>query len=428
MGDMTDFNRPRAVAFDLRGPHRPGVMRGALAVVCGLPVLVRNLLVLERAGCRQALLLVDPSDTPAVKNVLGRHPRLRIGITWVEDAGGSLEPAAAAMATAATDLLYWPSETSCGRVAPAIATAEVPAGAAVVEDTGDDRLGAALILFGAGALADHDRLTATQLADELLREGRAVRLAPSPQLFAIASKEDVSEAETGLLRSLRKEEDGALARYDRAVSLAVSRRLLRYPVTPNHATVVAGLVGLASGVIASRGGYTWLLAGALCFLGSNIIDGIDGELARAKLLESRLGQWLDTVFDDATNLSYWVGTAIGCYRTWHAGTSLVLGAMTALAVFIVAAVSYHYLVTVAHSGDLNAVRWPWERGERVAGSGFLGRVKFLLRRDTVAWAAVVAAGLGQSWLMLWLAAVGSTGIWVAWAGYTVLMPLFERRR
>jgi phosphatidylglycerophosphate synthase len=424
---MSDFDRRRTVAIDLRGQHRPGESPGALAVVCGLPILVRNLLVLERAGFGQALLLVDPSGAPAVKNVLGRHPRLRIGIAWVEDTGDTLEPATAAVGMSAVDVLYWPGETSCGRLAPAIAAAEVSIDGAVVEDTHDRRPETALLLVGAVALAANRRLTATQLAVTLLRTGRAERLGPSPQLIAISSQDDVSKAEAGVLHSLRKKEDGALAKYDRAISLAISSRLLRYPVAPNHATVVAGLIGLTSGVVASRGGYAWLLAGALCYLASNIVDGIDGELARAKLLESRLGQWLDTLFDDATNLFFWVGTAIGCYRTWHSSTSLVLGATIAVGVVIVAAVMYRYLVAVAHSGDLNAMRWPWEGGGPDASPGFLGRAKFLVRRDTVAWAAVLAAGLGQSWLMLWLAATGATSLWIIWAAYAVLVPLFRRR-
>ncbi|MBE3064536.1 MAG: CDP-alcohol phosphatidyltransferase family protein, partial [Spirochaetes bacterium] len=239
-------------------------------------------------------------------------------------------------------------------------------------------------------------------------------------LHAVASRDDLAQAEASLLHSLRKKEDGALARYDRAVSLAISRRLLHHPIAPNHATVVAGLIGLTSGVIASRGGYAWLLAGALCYLASNIVDGIDGELARAKLLESRLGQWLDTLFDDATNVSFWVGTAIGSYRTWHSNASLALGATIGLGYLIVAAVMYHYLVTVARSGDQNAMRWPWQRGEPDAASDWLGRVSFLLRRDTVAWVSVGAAAFAVSWLTLWVAAAFVTGLWVIWAVYTAL--------
>jgi phosphatidylglycerophosphate synthase len=419
---MSDFDPSRIPVIDLRGPHRPGRSRGPLAVVCGLPILVRNLLVLERAGFRQTLILVDPSDALAVKQATDRHPRLRIEIAWVEDTGDALAPVLAAAGTKGAEVLYWPGETSCGRLAPAIASAPVRTGSMVIEDADSRQMGLALLLIGTAALSAGGQLSAMQLAEQLSRDGRVERLAPSGPLIAIESRDDLSRAEAALLQSLRKKEDGALAKYDRAISLAISSLVMRLPVHPNYATVVAGLIGWMSGVIASHGGYGWLLAGAIVYYASNIVDGIDGELARAKLLESRLGQWLDTLFDDSTNLAFWLGTAIGSYRTWHSSTSLALGLAIAVGIVIVAAVMYHYLVTVAHSGDLNAMVWPWESGEPDTASGVLGRVKFLLRRDTVSGVSVVAAALGQSRVMLWLAAAGVSVLWIIWSAYTLAGP------
>src|SRR2546422_7233593 len=49
-----------------------------------------------------------------------------------------------------------------------------------------------------------------------------------------------------LLRSLHKPGDGYLARFDRVLSIALSRWLIRTPITPNvitAASLVVGLVG-----------------------------------------------------------------------------------------------------------------------------------------------------------------------------------------
>jgi phosphatidylglycerophosphate synthase len=401
--------------------------------VCGLPVLVRNLLVIERGGFRRVLLVVDPADRLAVETTLARHPRIGIAILWIEDAGDSLAPVAAALKKAwqdAVDVLCWPGEISCGRIIPAVATVAVPPDGAVIGGAGRDQPDARLILIGGNALAANSHLSAARLAETLLRDHRGVLAAPEPQLIAVTSPEDAARAEARLLQSLRKEADGAFAQYDRCVSLAITSWLVRFPVAPNHATLVAGLVGMASGVLASRGGYRWLLAGALCYLASNLIDGIDGEIARAKLLESWFGQWCDTLADDLTNLVFLVGTAAGSYRTWHANVYLVLGATTAFNLLVIAAVMYHQLITVAHSGDLNAFKSPWENenGAGRASSGVVGRVRFLLRRDAFAYMAVLAAVLGQAWILVWLSAVGTTVIWLAWATYTIAAPLFQRSR
>ena len=127
-------------------------------------------------------------------------------------------------------------------------------------------------------------------------------------------------------------------------------------------------------------------------------------------------------------LSFWVGTAVGCYRTWHSVTSLALGATLAVGIIIVAVFAYHHLVTVAHSGDLNAVRWPWEGGESDSPPGRLDSVKFLVRRDTAAWASVVAASLGGSWLLVWLGAIGVTTLWLILAAYAVSTPRGRHRQ
>jgi phosphatidylglycerophosphate synthase len=424
---MTDLHDRRIVLIDLRDHDGAQSDRGALARVCGLPILIRNLLVLQRAGIRTAVIVTTAASAPTIRAAIGFDRRLTMGLEVSEK---PLHEAVATADVAGLEILFWPGTVSCGRLAPAIIGTAVEHGHAVVEETRDGRAERALLLFGVGSLDGQADSSPANAVERLSRDGLVTRLERSPHLVAVDSPEDRRTAEATLLNSLRKKEDGALAKYDRAISLAISSRLMRFPVTPNHATIVAGLIGLTSGFLASRGGALWLLAGALCYLASNIVDGIDGELARAKLLESRLGQWLDTLSDDATNLTFWVGTAIGCYRTWHDPTSLVLGAVIAVGIVIDAAIMYHYLITVAHSGDLNAMRWPWEETTPRAGPpptpGVLDRLKFLLRRDTVGWAVVLAAALRGSWLILWLSAAGATILWVLWLVYTVV-PGLDRR-
>lgn len=417
----------RVVVFEVRPTCVQDAPLHALAVVAGLPVLVRNLLLVEALGFRRALLLVDPGGRPAVADALARRPDLAIDVALMSDRTATLAVVASAIESPSA-VLYWPGELSCGLVAPAIATRAVAPGTVIVEAGGPIGSSARLLLFDGGRLAASAHLTATQLVDELGRQGRATYMPPSTPMLTVRSPADAAKAGSSLLQSLRKPVDGKFARYNRCVSLAVTSRLLPTAVTPNQATLVAGLVGVASGPIAGHGGYGWLLIGALCYQASNVLDGVDGEIARAKLLASPFGQWFDTLADDATNLSFCVGTAFGAYRTWHAGIYLALGGLAGGELLAIAAVMYHYLITVARSGDLNAFKWPWERATGIgAASPFLGRMKHLLKRDAFAYMAVVAAAVGQARATVWLAALGSTGLLFAWAAHTALRRVAWRR-
>src|SRR5258708_37609891 len=81
--------------------------------------------------------------------------------------------------------------------------------------------------------------------------------------------------------------------FDRKISGAISRVLLRTPVTPNQITLGVTLLGLGAGLLMASPGYTSKVFGAFLFLGTSILDGCDGEVARAKKMTSRLGGWLD---------------------------------------------------------------------------------------------------------------------------------------
>ena len=73
--------------------------------------------------------------------------------------------------------------------------------------------------------------------------------------------------------------------------------IFRTPLTPNMVTVMAMIVGLASGWFFLQGGPTdMIVAGALLWAAA-ILDGADGILARAKNMGSQFGRALDGTAD-----------------------------------------------------------------------------------------------------------------------------------
>ncbi len=149
---------------------------------------------------------------------------------------------------------------------------------------------------------------------------------------ALASAAEVATAETWLLQSLIKENEGFMSRhFERRISLAITRRLVSTGVTPDMMTLTSLAVGLAGAPFFLSASPALQLTGALLFLAHSILDGCDGELARLKFLTSRRGAILDFWGDNVVHVAVFVCIAIGW--TLHAGTAwpLVLGAIAAVA-------------------------------------------------------------------------------------------------
>jgi 1L-myo-inositol 1-phosphate cytidylyltransferase / CDP-L-myo-inositol myo-inositolphosphotransferase len=149
--------------------------------------------------------------------------------------------------------------------------------------------------------------------------------------FPLSSAAEVATAETWLLQSLIKENEGFMSRhFERRISLAITRRLAPTAVTPDMMTLTSLVVGLAGAPFFLSASATLQLTGALLFLAHSILDGCDGELARLKFLTSRRGAILDFWGDNVVHVAVFVCIAIGW--TLHAGTAwpLVLGAIAAV--------------------------------------------------------------------------------------------------
>ena len=68
-------------------------------------------------------------------------------------------------------------------------------------------------------------------------------------------------------------------------------------ITPDLLTILATLIGVAATVCFALGGRWWLVAGALLFHVSFIVDCMDGKIARLNGTGSIFGGWFDFMFD-----------------------------------------------------------------------------------------------------------------------------------
>jgi phosphatidylglycerophosphate synthase len=95
----------------------------------------------------------------------------------------------------------------------------------------------------------------------------------------------------------------------RGLAIPVALAFGRLGLTPNSLTLIGFGIAVAAGVAASQ--QAWIVAGLLVIIGG-IFDLFDGALARATNRVSRLGAFLDSVFDRAGEAVLYLGIAIGC--------------------------------------------------------------------------------------------------------------------
>jgi phosphatidylglycerophosphate synthase len=237
--------------------------------------------------------------------------------------------------------------------------------------------------------------------------------------LVLASRADVPAAERRLLRELVKEQDGFLTRHiSRKISLAVTRRVARTPVTPNAMTVFCTLLGLAAAWCFGSSTAPGQLMGGLLFLLHSILDGCDGELARLKFKESRLGGTLDFWGDNIVHVAVFAAFAFAWSNAVDDEWPLRLGAVAIAGTILGATfVYFHAMRPKATAGPLLTTVSPDHRSRLTE---ILDEVS---RRDFIYLVAILGA-FGKAYWFLALAAIGTP---VFFLSVLVAALLGERR-
>jgi CDP-L-myo-inositol myo-inositolphosphotransferase len=240
--------------------------------------------------------------------------------------------------------------------------------------------------------------------------------APGGRGFAlrVTDRALARDAERCLLLSLKKDADGLVSRViNRRVSLFCTRFLVRTGLVPNHLTIAIMALGVASGIFAALAEpWWWLVLGGALFQAQSILDGCDGEIARLTYRFSRLGQWLDSVGDDLTNYSFFLGLAIGQARAQELSWLYAFGGVVFALQWAASGINYQRLIRLG-TGDLLAIP------NMVTGGtprGAVGRVikalHVIAKRDTFVLLVAVLAAVQLPLVALFGYAAGSVGMFV----------------
>ncbi|MBM3457959.1 MAG: CDP-alcohol phosphatidyltransferase family protein [Armatimonadetes bacterium] len=237
---------------------------------------------------------------------------------------------------------------------------------------------------------------------------------------------DAAAAELRLLAGCTSETDGWLDRMlHRSLSRPITRFLLRGPITPDQITLGHVSLGLIAACLLAFPGVLPGLAGCFLLQASVVLDCVDGELARLRLLYSRWGGLLDTLGDNLVHGALFVGIGAGVREKLGEELALALVGSTATGILLAA-------LTVWALTEWQRRRWQAGRpagfalapvaanlallGEEApplpaAQRRFDAWINQLTSRDysVLVWLLVLLDR--REWL-LWLAAIGSHLFWI----------------
>jgi phosphatidylglycerophosphate synthase len=232
------------------------------------------------------------------------------------------------------------------------------------------------------------------------------------------SPDEISNCERTYLRRGGKSQDGLVSRFlNRPISRALSRQLLKFQITPSGWTLFILIFPVIGSLLLVRGTYTAIVWGVILFHLYSVLDGCDGEIARAKFLESDKGRRLDGLCDIATNLLLAIALGIGL-SGYFILEGMIVATLIATNEWFLAA--RHSLATETATIPANGAIYPrhqalWnESGIGILGERFTSWLVQLTKRDFAMLGFVVLALIGQpAWILHLLGATAAISLGLA---------------
>ncbi len=369
--------------------------------VSGVPVLLRMLRVLRRAGQRHITLVSE--ELPEAVSAWAEELDLELRQVRFWKANG--DPALLLSADLAFQKEFLTGLLDQWR--PRRWIESVPEGD-----------GTAPVMLGEGLIGDFRQLEeAREAVRRQVRREHLVTFNGEPACVRISDRRQAQRFHRLVEGSITKPTDAVFARWNRRVSIPLSRLLVQLPISPNMVTYLALLVSAVGAWYLSLGGYWEMLWGALLTQVASILDGNDGELARLKVMDSDYGTWLDTICDYLAYFLTFGGVTVGLFRRTGDPFYLQLGGLLLLGIALgMLATSYFRKrhTSAGQASDLTAVVMErLDRNRSNPVTNLAAKLHHFATRATFTYFIVLFGVLDWWYFLLAIAAVGAQLYWLA---------------
>jgi len=148
-----------------------------------------------------------------------------------------------------------------------------------------------------------------------------------PWWIDIDTKNDLSKAKEIIIANASKNPSDALATYvHKPIENRIVAHIANYNITPNQITIIVNILAYTAAILFFIG---QLLPASILTFVVGLIDGLDGKLARVKLMTSKIGS-MEHSFDLLFEFSWFIAIAGYTYNTSGEAIALLICALIIL--------------------------------------------------------------------------------------------------
>lgn len=270
--------------------------------ICGIPFLLRNIFSLQRSGVN-TLIIYSDSENTALRKKLSMENKLTVKLTFKTNItevvratknhptlilnGGALHTKQEI--ESGMNFTNQPDEELVYPINPSIMTETLNQ-----------------IIMG-------NKVLLSPSSDD---QESFINFLPGKNESQINKPKDFLIQHKNLLQSCGLSNDSFMDKtITRFFSRQLTRLFLKTPLSPNMITILSLFIGLISAVFFLQGTHENSIIGAGLLLLSAWIDCTDGEVARLKFSESKIGGKLDILCDNLVHFSVFFAIGMGLYQS-----------------------------------------------------------------------------------------------------------------
>ena len=289
--------------------------------ICGIPFLMRNIINIQRAGIN-SLIIYSKTDNTALRKRLSQEKKITLKLIFETDISEVIK------ATKDISVVILNSEALHTKQ-------EIKSGMDFINNSNEELVSPINSKTSAETLTQitlGNEVTFTQVPDD---QNPHINFLPGKKNSHIKKPEDFLIQQEKLIQGSGLSNDSLM---DRSVTRFFSRQLtklfLKTALSPNMITILSLFIGLISAIFFFQGSYKTNMTGATLLLLSAWVDCTDGEIARLKFLESKIGAKLDIICDNLVHFSVFFAIGMGLYQSTGNNIFMLLGFLAVFGSFV----------------------------------------------------------------------------------------------